>query len=166
MPTKTEKRICMMTILRNPAWVCFIWFGITAGVSLLATPVKFTAATLTRPVALDVGRVVFAALNKVEFVALIILLIVVRMTGKARSLWAFCGVLTLILMAQSVWLLPELGARTDLIIAGIEPAPSIAHAAYSTLELSKLLLLIYMGFRSMQLLLPEQGSSSRPVAKS
>jgi len=138
----------------------------TAGVSLLATPVRFTATTLTRPVALDVGRVVFAALNKAEFIALIILLIVVRMTGKARELWAFCGILTLILMAQSIWLLPELAARTDLIIAGIEPPPSIAHGAYSTLELSKLLLLIYMGFRSMQLLLPEQGTSSRPVAKS
>jgi hypothetical protein len=81
------------------------------------------------------------------------------MTGKARELWAFCGILTLILMAQSIWLLPELAARTDLIIAGIEPPASIAHAAYSTLELSKLLILLYMGFRSLQLLLPEQGAS-------
>lgn len=138
----------------------------TAGVSLLATPVKFTATTLTRPVALDVGRVVFAALNKAEFVALIILLIVVRVTGKARELWAFCGILTLILMAQSTWLLPELATRTDLIIAGIEPPTSIAHAAYSTLELSKLLILLYMGFRSLQLLLPEPGVSSRPAVNS
>jgi len=166
MPTKSTTQKCMMAILRNPAWVCFIWFGMTAGVSLLATPVRFTATTLTRPVALDVGRVVFAALNKAEFIALIILLFVVRMTGKARELWALCGILTLILMAQSLWLLPELAARTDLIIAGIEPPPSIVHGAYSTLELSKLLILIYMGFRSMQLLLPEQDSSSRPVAKS
>ena len=155
-----------MAILRNPAWVCFIWFGMTAGVSLLATPVRFTATTLTRPVALDVGRVVFAALNRAEFIALIILLIVVRMTGKARELWAFCGILTLIMMAQSVWLLPELAARTDLIIAGIEPSASITHAAYSMLELSKLLILLYMGFRSLQLLLPEQGAGSRPAAKS
>ncbi len=138
----------------------------TAGVSLLATPVRFTATTLTRPVALDVGRVVFAALNKAEFVALIVLLIVVRMTGKAKELWAFCGVLTLILMAQSVWLLPELAARTEQIIAGIEPGTSIAHAAYSILELSKLLLLLYMGFRSLQLLLTEQAANSRPAVNS
>jgi len=166
MPTKSAAKKCVMAILRNPAWVCLIWFGMTAGVSLLATPVRFTATTLTRPVALDVGRVVFAALNKAEFVALIILLVVVRLTGKAKELWAFCGILTLILMAQSIWLLPELAARTDLIIAGIEPAPSIVHAAYSTLELSKLLLLLYMGFRSLQLLMLDQGARSRTLANS
>jgi len=166
MPIRHATRKCVMAILRNPAWVCLIWFGMTAGVSMLATPVKFTAATLTRPVALDVGRVVFAALNKAEFVALIILLVVVRMTGKARELWAFCGILTLILMAQSVWLLPELSARTEQIIAGIEPGASIAHAAYSILEVSKLLLLLYMGFRSLQLLLTEQNDDSRPAVNS
>ena len=166
MPTRSAKRKRVMALLRNPAWVCFIWFGMTAGVSLLATPVRFTATTLTRPVALDVGRVVFAALNKAEFVALIILLIVVRLTGKAKELWAFCGVLTLILMAQSIWLLPELSARTNQIIAGIEPGASIAHAAYSILELSKLSLLLYMGFRSMQLLLTEHGANSRPAKTS
>jgi hypothetical protein len=60
--------------IKNPAYVCFIWFGMTAGVSLLATPIRFTAPTITRPVAMDIGRVVFAALNKAELVALVILL--------------------------------------------------------------------------------------------
>jgi len=166
MTMKSATQKCVMAVLRNPAWVCFVWFGMTAGVSLLATPVRFTATTLTRPVALDVGRVVFAALNKAEFVALIILLLVVRLTGKAKELWAFCGILTLILMAQSIWLLPELAARTDLIIAGIEPPASIAHAAFSILELSKLLLLLYMGFRSLQLLLPGQSAVSSRAANS
>ncbi len=165
MPDKSKKQNCVMAILRNPAWVCLIWFGMTAGVSLLATPVRFSASTLTRPVALDVGRVVFAALNKAEIVALIILFILVRMTGKAKQLWVFCGILALILMAQSIWLLPELAARTDLTIAGIEPPASVAHAAYSTLELSKLLVLLYMGFRSLQLLLPDAGGCSRPPVK-
>ena len=166
MRSKSELRKRIKAIIANPAWVCFIWFGMTAGISLLATPVRFTATTLARPVALDVGRVVFAALNKAEFVALITLLIVVRMTGKAKELWAFCGVLTLILMAQAIWLLPELSARTEQIIAGIEPGASIAHAAYSILELSKLLLLLYMGFRSLQLLLTEQGANSRQAMNS
>jgi hypothetical protein len=166
MPTRNATRKRVMTVLRNPAWVCFIWFGMTAGVSLLATPVRFTATTLTRPVALDVARVVFAALNKAEFVALIILLIIVRTTGKAKQLWAFCGVLTLILMAQSIWLLPELSARTDQIIAGIDPGTSIAHAAYSISELSKLLLLLYMGFLSLQQLLTGRGSRSSPAVNS
>ena len=133
----------------NPAWLAFVWFGVTAGISLLETPVKFTAPTITRPVALDVGRTVFAALNKVEFVLLILLLVLVRVSGRSRQLFAACGALVVILMAQSIWLLPELSARAQSIVQGIEPGPSIAHVAYSVLELVKLLLLLYVGFRSM-----------------
>lgn len=142
----------MLAVLRNPAWISFTWLGMTLGVSLLATPVRFTAATITRPVALDVGRVVFAALNKAEFVALIILLVILRVSNRARSLWIPVFLLALILIAQSAWLLPELAARTDMIIAGREPPPSIAHSAYSILEITKLVLLSYTGFNSLLLL--------------
>lgn len=147
-----DLRKCVMAIIRNPAWISFIWFGMTAGVSLLATPVRFSATTISRPVALDVGRVVFAALNKAEFVALIIVLVIVRVSDKAKALWPIAFALALILLTQAIWLLPELAARTDQIIAGIEPAPSIAHAAYSILEICKLLLLLFLGFRSLQFL--------------
>ena len=153
MPAKSASRKRILAVVRNPAWVCLVWFGMTAGVSLLATPLRFSAATITRPIALDVGRVVFAALNKAEFVALIILLVLVRVSGKAKELWAGCGALALILIAQSMWLLPQLSARTQQVIAGMEPAASIVHGTYSILELSKLLLLLYLGFRSMQLLI-------------
>lgn len=153
MPLKQASRKWFLAVIRNPAWVCLIWFGMTAGVSLLATPVRFSASTITRPVALDVGQVVFAALNKAEFVALIILLVLVRMSGFAKELWAGCGALALILITQSMWLLPELSARTQQIIAGGEPAPSYVHGAYSILELSKLLLLLFLGFRSMRMLI-------------
>ena len=106
----------LVKIARNPGWVCFVWFGMTAGISLLATPVKFAAPTLTRPVALDVGRVVFEALNRAEWVALILLLLLVRLTGKARELWAFCAAIILIMLAQSVWLLPLLASRASVSV--------------------------------------------------
>lgn len=154
-----ESRKRAMAIFRNPAWISFTWFGMTAGISLLATPVRFSATTITRPIALDVGRVVFAALNKAEFVALIVLLIVIRVSGKIRNYIAVTGVLALILLVQAVWLLPELAARTDLIISGVEPARSIVHAAYSVLELTKLVLLLFLGFRSLQILLEQQSGT-------
>lgn len=131
--------------LSNPAWVCLTWFGMTAGISLLATPVRFTAPSMTRAVGLDVGRVVFTALNKAELVALVILLIVVRSSGRARQWWGVCGVLALIVLAQSVWLLPELAARAQMVATGIEPPKSYLHAAYSTLELAKLSILFVTG---------------------
>ncbi len=159
MPLKSVSRKRILAVIRNPAWVCLIWFGMTAGVSLLATPLRFSAATITRPIALDVGQVVFAALNKAEFVALIILLILVRASGFAKEVWAGCGALALILIAQSMWLLPALSTRTQQIIAGMEPPPSYVHGAYSVLELSKLILLLFLGFRSMQMLLNETKTS-------
>ena len=135
--------------LLNPAWVCFLWIGITVGISMIATPVRFTAPTITRPVALDVGRVVFTALNKAELVALVLLLIVVRVAGLARQWWAVASVLALIVLAQGVWLIPELAARTDIIVAGGEPPPSYAHAIYSSLELLKIGLLMFLGFSAL-----------------
>ena len=136
--------------LVNPAWICFLWVGTTIGVSMIATPVRFTAATITRPVALDIGRVVFTALNKVELAALVMLLVVVRVGGLARRWWALCAALALIVLAQGVWLIPELAARTDIIIAGGEPAASYAHAIYSSLELVKIGLLLFCGFACLQ----------------
>jgi len=136
--------------LINPAWVCFIWAGITVGISMIATPVRFTASTVTRPVALDVGRVVFAALNKAELLALVLLLVVVRVAGLARRWWALCAALALIVMAQGVWLIPELAARTDIVIAGGEPPASYTHAIYSSLELVKIGLLLFCGFSSLK----------------
>lgn len=135
--------------LLNPAWICFLWVGMTVGVSMIATPVRFTATTITRAVALDVGRVVFAALNKAELAAFIILLIIVRLSGRAKRLWTFVAALALIVIAQSAWLTPELAARTELIIAGVEPPSSYAHAIYSSLELLKIGLLLYLGFSSL-----------------
>lgn len=133
----------------SPAWVFFCWFGMTAGVSLLATPVRFTAPLMTRPVALDVGAVVFAALNKAEFVALILLLIIVRVSGLASRWWAVCGLLALILIAQAAWLLPELTERAAMVANGLEPPPSIVHPVYSSLELTKLALLFGGGMAAL-----------------
>ncbi|MDH3550030.1 MAG: hypothetical protein OEQ16_11855 [Gammaproteobacteria bacterium] len=121
----------------------------TVGISMIATPVRFTAVSISRPVALDVGRVVFAALNKAELLALVLLLIIVRVSGRSRELWAWCGILILIVLAQGAWLIPELAARTDIIMAGGELPPSAAHAIYSSLELVKIGLLLFLGFSSL-----------------
>lgn len=135
--------------LLNPAWVCFTWLGITVGISLIATTARFSSEAISREIALDVSRVVFAALNRSELVALVLLLVVVRVSGRSRALWAWCAVLILILLAQGVWLIPELSARTDVILAGGEPPASHVHAIYSTLELVKIAILATMGMRAL-----------------
>ncbi len=136
--------------VRNPAWVCFLWAGVTIGISMIATPVRFTALSITRPIALDVGRVVFAALNKAELALLVALLVVVRVAGLARQWWGICAFLTLVVLAQGVWLIPELAARTNIVISGGEPPPSYAHAIYSSLELAKIAALLFFGFSTLK----------------
>jgi hypothetical protein len=135
--------------LSNPGWVCLTWFGMTAGVSLLAVPAQFGASSATRAVSLDVARTIFTTLNKAELIALVVLLIVVCVSGNARRWWAGASVLALIVLMQTVWLLPELAERSRMILAGTEPPPSIAHAAYSTLELVKLGLLLVLGLAAI-----------------
>lgn len=157
MPSTHTTQNRLLAAIRSPAWVCFTWFGMTAGVSLLATPLRFSAPTITRPVAFDIGRVVFSGLNKAEFVALIFMLILVRVSGLARKMWAGCCAVALILIAQSLWLLPELSERAAQIVAGNEVPRSYVHAAYSILELSKLMLLLYLGFFALQALARSAG---------
>lgn len=135
--------------LSNPGWVCLVWFGMTAGVSLLAVPAQFAAPAATRAVSLDVARAIFTVLNKAELVALVLLLIVVRVSGNARKWWAACSLLAFIILLQTVWLLPELADRARMILSGTEPPPSIAHAAYSTLELVKLGMLLLLGLAAI-----------------
>ncbi len=133
----------------NPAWICFVWVGLILGVSFLATPMRFTAESITRPVALDVGRAVFAALNKAELAALVLVLLATRVSGLSSRWWAVCALLTLIVLAQGVWLIPVLAERTDIVLAGGQPPPSLHHAAYASLEIAKVGLLLYFGFSTL-----------------
>ena len=131
----------------NPAWVCFLWIGMSVGIAGIETPVRF--ATVSRPQALDIGRHVFAAYNNVELGALVVLLLIVRVTGAAARLWSVCALLALIVIAQTAWLTPELAERTQMVIDGREPPQSYAHAIYSSLELLKMAVLAYLGFSSL-----------------
>lgn len=122
-----------------------LWAGFLAGVSFLATPIKFTAPSLALPVALDVGRVTFAALNKVEIAAAVVLLLLVLTI--ARSGWNLAGalVLALVVGAQTLWLLPLLDARVGTIMAGGTPPESNLHTIYIVAETLKLVVLLALG---------------------
>jgi len=149
--------------IRNPAWLSFLWLGMTAGISFIAIPEMFTAPAVTRPVALDAARVVFNLLGRVELLALVLLLILVRISGQTRMMVVYVSLLTLIQLAQSAWLLPELASRAQQITAGIEPAPSPVHAIYGVLTIAKLLLLAYLGMRAMQTGLRAKPGDDQPA---
>ena len=43
-----------------------IWFGLTLGLSFIETPLKFQAPGVTLTIGLEIGRLVFGVLNKIE----------------------------------------------------------------------------------------------------
>jgi len=130
----------------------WMWMGLVIGVSFVATPVKFTAESLTRPVALDVGRATFQLLNRIEWVLVIGLVALVWRTLRTSADHRFDHVLvalvTLIVISQTVWLLPALNDRVAMIIAGNEPPPSMLHTVFGVLEVTKVLTLGAIGWRS------------------
>lgn len=134
-------------MIRPLAW---IWMGIVIGVSFLATPVKFTADSLTRPVALDVGRATFHALAYLEWALVVVAAALIwhAMTSghhlPRRALNA-AGAIVIALAVQSAWLLPALDGRVASIIAGTEPPPSHLHTLYGVVEIAKVTALGLLG---------------------
>ena len=117
------------------AVIALIWLGMLAGVSFLATPVKFVVADLSLPVALQVGQATFHLFAKVEWALAVALVGASALTWRARPI---ALVITLAIAAsvcaQALWLLPALDARVGQIIAGGSPAPSAHHVLYAGIE--------------------------------
>lgn len=129
--------------VRKPAqaFLAIFWAGMLAGVSFLATPVKFQAASLSLPVALEVGHVTFRMFSRIEL-ALAVALVAIALPSPTSRVTAGCATLVAaIVAAQVFWLLPVLDARVEAVIAGAPLPPSPHHWLYATAEAAKLLLL-------------------------
>jgi hypothetical protein len=128
----------------RPSFVALVWLGIVIGVSFMATPIKFAAPSLDLPTALEVGRVTFRLLTRVEWVLAIVL--VAFTWGAGRKLPWSAYVVIGIVVAEVAWLLPGLAARTDAIRAGGSPPASILHDLFIAAETAKCLALGHTAF--------------------
>lgn len=118
------------------ALVPTLWLGVLIGISFIATPVKFRAPGLLRPVALDIGRVTFRFFSRLEWFFAALLLAV---TSGAVWRLSVAGFIAGLVALQSAWLLPTLERRVAVIVAGESLPPSSAHRIYGVLEGAKLL---------------------------
>ena len=97
----------------------FVWFGAVAAISFMETPLKFTAPGVTLPIGLEIGHVIFDALNKVEIILGISLLISIIFTKPDKKLiFILFGIIATILILQTFWLFPLLDERTMQVIKG------------------------------------------------
>ena len=70
--------------------VTFVWLGMVLAISFLEAPLKFRAPNVTLQIGLGIGRLVFRALNTVEVVfAIVILLATVASPPPAGVIVAF-----------------------------------------------------------------------------
>lgn len=126
----------------------FLWIGFVCAISFMEAWLKFRAAGVTLPIGLGIGRLVFNALNKVEWVfALIVLgnlLFAKSRLFTVQKAGFFIAVALLI--TQSVWALPGLDARAELHIQGQTVPPSYLHFYYVGMELVKVVCLSIFGF--------------------
>lgn len=126
----------------------FIWVGFIAAISFMEAWLKFRAPGVDLPTGLGIGKLVFSALNKVEIVLALIILIQLALSNASlltkSNVYYFIPVL--ILLAQSVWLLPALDARADMHIQGMELPGSSLHIYYVVFEVIKVVSLSIFGW--------------------
>ncbi|MEM7375209.1 MAG: hypothetical protein AAF587_41830 [Bacteroidota bacterium] len=131
----------------------FLWLGFLGAISFMEAWLKFRAPGVTLPIGLSIGQLVFAALNKVEWILAI---------GIAANLfWAreaapfspktlFYLIPFLLLVIQSFYLLPILDSRADLHIQGDTVPDSFVHIYYIVMECIKLICLSLFGFHLLR----------------
>lgn len=118
------------------------WFGLVFGLSFIEAPLKFQAPGITIPLGLGIGKLVFGTLNKIEIAFNLLLILFAFKNGSfGKTLIIIIGILTSIILIQSLILLPQLDERTVRIINGENIESSYHHIIYIALEFCKLILL-------------------------
>ncbi len=129
-----------MTVFEYPVALiaAILWIGFVSAISFMESWLKFKAPGITVNLGLGIGRLVFSVLNKIELVlslAIIINLIVAGNISNSRNLLFFLPFLLLIL--QTIWLLPALDVRAVNSIKGEELPKTHLHFYYVGMEVVK-----------------------------
>ncbi|MDP4129832.1 MAG: hypothetical protein Q8939_06700 [Bacteroidota bacterium] len=139
MPLQIEQSIALICL--------FIWIGFVCSISFLEAWLKFRAPGVTVAIGLGIGRLVFHALNKVEWVFALAVTGTILWNSTTFIAWpnAFLLLALMILVAQTGWLLPRLDARADLRISGKPVTDSNTHIYFIVAEILKVVSLFIIG---------------------
>ena len=124
--------------------VVFVWLGMVLAISFLEAPLKFRAPDVTLQIGLGIGRLVFRALNVVEVVLAIVILVTTLASPPSSATAAF-AVPFAALAVQIGAVRPQLNRRTDQVLAGLDAPRSRGHYIYIGLEAIKALALAVGG---------------------
>lgn len=132
----------------------FIWSGLIIGISFMEAWLKFKAPNVTIPIGLGIGKIVFGTLNKVEWILITLISIcffIEKSSINSACISLFLGQILIVLL-QTLWLLPKLDSRADDYINGKSVVPSNLHLYYIFLEFIKLALLIATGILQIKII--------------
>lgn len=134
--------------------VCFVWAGFMASISFMESWLKFRAEGVERVAALRIGRLIFKTLNRIEWIFLVILWggYILAKPDVLPTQALSCFLLSIILLAQTIWLLPVLDRRALATISGEQLSRSSLHIWFAGLEALKFLILIDAGVNLLHLL--------------
>lgn len=131
----------------------FVWIGFVCAISFLEAWLKFRAPGVTLPVGLGIGRLVFSALNKMEWVFTLVILgnLILANTDliQLKNLLFYLPLLLLIL--QTVWLLPAMDLRAEQYISNVAVGSSSLHYYYVGFELIKIICLFTFGIKLLKI---------------
>ncbi len=143
-----------MTLIKHPLVLAstFLWIGFVCAISFLEAWLKFRAPGVTIPIGLGIGKLVFAALNKIEWILSFIILCSLLFKQWQWRQWQSILILLPIglLVVQTIWLLPELDTRATLRIMGETTPPSNLHFYYVGTEVLKVFSLLLSGIKTFK----------------
>lgn len=143
--------VTMSGVTAAAAAVAFAWLGMVAAISFLEAPLKFRAPGITVQLGLGIGRLVFRALNAVEFALAGVLVVAVAVGRPGVAALTAVGLAVAVLAIQLTAVRPRLRRRSDAALATTEQLPggmrdrSHAHYVYAGLEVVKVAALLPAG---------------------
>ncbi len=131
----------------------FTWFGMVMAISFVETPLKFRAPGVTLGIGLGIGRLVFRALNTIEVLLAVVIIIATLLGSLPLGATAAIAVAIVALLVQLVAVRPLLSRRSNAVLAAPAASAGTAgtttrsrvHYVYVGLELLKVVALLVGG---------------------
>lgn len=132
----------------------WVWIGMVLAISFLEAPLKFRAPGITVELGVGIGRLVFRALNAVEFVLAVAIAVSLLAGGDDSSgIWVAWAIAALALVAKGL-LRGAMDRRARRVVGHhLEPSHRL-HILYLLAEVATVLALGTLGVLSLDLLVP------------
>ncbi|MBC8754036.1 hypothetical protein H2O64_05095 [Kordia sp. YSTF-M3] len=142
--------------------ITLIWFGMVLAISFMEAPLKFQSELVDRRIGVSIGKIIFTALNRVEVTFLLIYTILSLASNSfRRSYLLHC--LILIVLIQTIFLLPLLDDRAVQIINQQPVEDSSLHISYVLLEIIKVIVLLWVSVSEIKKLASYKSNKSKQV---